>query len=156
MQILVSLFWKSDWRQPVYLPVRQFGWFKLITAYHLWFSISSEWEWEIFRKERIWHNSLFSHGRWPNTGREKWIFSVYNNYKRRNTEGRPLFSDALMHAETWNKRTPPIWAWTTSSPTHQGPNWDPKSESERVIVCFSLNSFALGFHSGLACPVLGS
>lgn len=31
-----------------------------------------------------------------------------------------------------------------------------RSESEKGNVCFSLNPFAIGLHSGLALPVLGS
>lgn len=74
----------------IYFPVGQFEWFKLITAYHLRFSIYLVWnEGEIHQVKGKIRNSIFSQGRWPNSEKEK--CTICNNYKRRNTGGCPLF-----------------------------------------------------------------
>ena len=100
----------------IYFRVGQFGWFKLITAYHLWFSIYLVWnEGERFQVREKICNTIFFHGRWPNTGKENSTFSLCSNYKRRDTVGCHLFSEALMPTETWKEKATPILVWTTLS-----------------------------------------
>lgn len=74
----------------IYFLVGQFERFKLITAYHLRFSIYLVWnEGEIHQVKGKIRNSIFSQGRWPNSEKEK--CTICNTYKRRNTGGCPLF-----------------------------------------------------------------
>lgn len=102
LYVNLGVYVQEVWWKPIFTSISSdsWGWFKLIIPCHLGFTIYLIWS----KDERFQVrgntdicNSIFSHGRWPNKRKEKWIFSLCNN----SVGGRPLFSEALMYAETW-------------------------------------------------------